>query len=88
MFLVTTTLQRWGNSQGVRLPKSLLAALNLQTGSNVQLELNAKKDAIIVRPATTTKVRGRHKIEDLVAAMPKNFKAAEFDFGTEGRETW
>jgi antitoxin MazE len=86
---MTTKLQAWGNSQGVRMPKTLLAALRLETGASVEVELSAKKDAIIVRPAKAPlRVRGRHRIEDLAAAMPKGYKTAEFDWGTSGREVW
>jgi len=84
-----TTLQAWGNSQGVRLPKALLSALHLAAGSSVEIELSPKKDAIIVKPATVpSRVRGRLQIEDLVAAIPKSYKAAEFDCGISGREVW
>ena len=86
---MTTTLQAWGNSQGVRLPKALLAALRLEAGADVEIELSLKKDAIIVKPVKVpSRVRGRHRIEDLVAAMPKGYKTAEFDWGTSGREVW
>ena len=87
--LMTTTLQAWGNSQGVRLPKVLLAALRLEAGASLEVGLSPKKDAIIVKPAKpTSRVRGRHRIEDLVAAMPKGYKTAGFDWGTSGREVW
>jgi antitoxin MazE len=86
---MTTTLQAWGNSQGVRLPKALLASLDLKSGSAVEIELSSKKDAIIMRPAKApSRVRGRHRIEDLVAAMPRGYKTAGFDWGTSGREVW
>jgi len=86
---MTTTLQAWGNSQGVRLPKALLSALGWENGAAVEVELTPKKDAIIVKPTRArSQVRGRHRIEDLVAAMPKGYKGAEFDWGTEGREVW
>jgi antitoxin MazE len=86
---MTTTLQAWGNSQGVRLPKALLAALRLEAGADVEIELSLKKDAIIVKPVKVpSRVRGRHRIEDLVAAMPKGYKTAEFDWGASGREVW
>jgi antitoxin MazE len=86
---MTTTLQAWGNSQGVRLPKSLLAALHLEAGATVEIDLSPKRDAIIVKPAKAlSRVRGRHRIEDLAAAMPKGYKTAEFDWGTRGREVW
>ncbi len=86
---MTTTLQSWGNSQGIRLPKALLKALDLDTGSSLELALTPKKDAIVVRPVKTrTSVRGRHRIEDLAAAMPKNYKTAEFGWDAAGREVW
>ncbi len=84
-----TTLQAWGNSQGVRLPKALLAELHLEPGANLEVKLSPKKDAIIVKRASPpSRVRGRHRIEDLAAAMPRNYKKAEFDWGTNGREVW
>ena len=86
---MTTTLQAWGNSQGVRLPKTLLSALRLETGASLEIGLSPKKDAIIVKPAKAPpRIRGRHRIEDLAAAMPKGYKAAAFDWGTSGREVW
>ncbi|MEI8310015.1 MAG: AbrB/MazE/SpoVT family DNA-binding domain-containing protein [Verrucomicrobiota bacterium] len=86
---MTTTLQAWGNSQGVRLPKTLLAALRLEAGADVEIKLSPKNDAIIVRPVKPRpRVRGRLRIEDLAAAMPKGYKATEFSWGTNGREVW
>jgi antitoxin MazE len=86
---MTTTLQAWGNSQGVRLPKALLASLDLKSGAAVEVELSSKKDAIILRPAKApSRVRGRHRIEDLVAAIPRGYKTGEFEWGTSGREVW
>jgi hypothetical protein len=34
------------------------------------------------------RVRGRHRIEDLVANMPEGYKAAEFAWGASEREVW
>lgn len=86
---MTTTLQAWGNSQGVRLPKALLSTLRLKAGASVEIELSPRKDAIIVKPAAAPSgVRGRHRIEDLAAQMPKSYKTAEFGWGKSGREVW
>ena len=85
---MTTTLQAWGNSQGLRLPKAIITALNLQSGSKLEIELTPKKDAIIIKAAAPAKIRGRHRIEDLAAAMPKNYSAAKFVWKTQGREVW
>lgn len=42
-FPMTTTLQAWGNSHGVRFPKALLTALGLETGAAVEVELTPKE---------------------------------------------
>jgi antitoxin MazE len=83
---MTTTLQSWGNSQGIRLPKPLLASLGLETGSQVRIDLTPKNDAILIRPAAKPKPKVR--LEDLAAAMPRNYKSAEFDWKPAGREVW
>ena len=86
---MTPTLQAWGNGQGLRLPKSLRASLNLETGDDVEIELTPKKDAIIMRPAKmSSRIQGRHRIEDLVAAIPRSYKTAGVEWGTNGREVW
>ena len=86
---MNTTLQAWGNSQGIRLPKVLLAALHLETGARVDIELSQKNDAIIVKPSKSPSlIRGRHRIEDLVAAMPTGYKADETEWGKSGHEVW
>jgi len=86
---MTTTLQAWGNSQGVRIPKALLNALQLKTGMRLQVELSPKKDSIIVKPSQeTVTIRGRHKIEDLVSKMPRSYKSQEFFSQPSGREVW
>lgn len=71
------------------MPKALLVALQMEAGASVEIELSPAKDSIIVKPvAAGTRVRGRHRIEDLVAAMPKDYKAAEFDWKKSGQEVW
>lgn len=60
----------------VPLPLMPLAALHLKAGASLEVALSPKKDAIIVKPAKPApRVRGRHRIEDLVAAIPKRYKA-------------
>lgn len=44
------TISRWGNSQGIRIPKSLLEALGLR--ENDQVELACQNDTITIRRAT------------------------------------
>lgn len=41
------TIQRWGNSQGIRIPKVLLEALNIR--ENDRVELVQTEDAITIK---------------------------------------
>ncbi len=44
------TIQRWGNSQGIRIPKALLEALNIRENDRVELE--QMKNTITIKKAT------------------------------------
>jgi antitoxin MazE len=78
-----TKIQRWGNSQGLRIPKEVLAEARIDVGDEV--EVRAVDGKLIVTPVRF--VRGRLALADLVAAMPKATEAAEVDWGaTEGDE--
>lgn len=67
----------------------MLNTLGIEDGAEVELNINAKKDALIVKAVKPVRlVRGRHRIEDLVAAMPKNYKPQEMEWSTQGQEVW
>ena len=87
--IMTTTLQKWGNSQGIRLPKPLIKALGLKESAEVKLSLEPERNAIVITAVKPPrKTRGRHRIEDLVAAMPRKYRAEEFGWGASGKEVW
>jgi antitoxin MazE len=78
-------IQRWGNSQGLRLAKSLLADAQLGVGDEV--DISVKDGIMIVTPAK--RIRGRHKLEDLVARIPEDYQTSEVDWGEPaGKEVW
>jgi antitoxin component of MazEF toxin-antitoxin module len=78
-----------GQQPGHPPAKPLLKALALDAGTALSLELSPEQDAIVLRPVRKkSPVRGRHRIEDLAAAMPKNYKSAEFGWDAAGREVW
>ena len=45
-----TTIQKWGNSQAVRIPKSILDLLVLKENDSV--DISTKDDAIIIKKAS------------------------------------
>ncbi|MFZ1982937.1 MAG: AbrB/MazE/SpoVT family DNA-binding domain-containing protein [Desulfatitalea sp.] len=78
-------IQKWGNSQGLRLAKNLLADAQLDVGDEV--DISVKDGIMILAPAK--RKRGRHKLKDLVARIPKNYQPSEVDWGAPvGKEEW
>jgi antitoxin MazE len=78
-----TKIQRWGNSQGLRVPKEVLAAANMAVGDAV--DVRAVDGTLIVTPLR--RVRGRLDLADLVAALPEGATSTEVPWGeAEGHE--
>ena len=78
-------IQKWGNSQGLRLAKNILAEAQIQVGDEVSLSV--KSGMIQITPSR--KIRGRHKLEDLVARIPEGYQNNEVDWGKPaGKEAW
>jgi antitoxin MazE len=80
-----TKVQRWGNSQGVRLSKELLSDVEINVGDAV--DVAARDGALVVTPVR--RVRGGHDLRELVRRIPKDYKPEELDWGYPvGREVW
>jgi len=78
-------IQKWGNSQGLRLTKNLLADAQLRVGDEV--DIRVKDGILIVTPAK--KIRGKYSLKDLVARIPENYQTGEVDWGEPvGKEVW
>ncbi len=78
-------IQKWGNSQGLRLAKNLLADAQLDIGDEV--DISVKDGIMLVTPAK--RIRGRHNLKDLVARIPENYQSGEIDWGEPvGKEVW
>lgn len=92
-----TTIQKWGNSQGVRLPKTILDSLLLE--ENDQVEVSAKDDSIIIKKADR-KRRAKRSLEerleefyqkpiDEILADENLYTPTEYDWGPPvGKEVW
>jgi antitoxin MazE len=82
---MVTRVQKWGNSQGLRLSKALLSDARIEVGDVVDVAV--QKGSIVVTPVR--RVRGALDLEQLVAAIPKGYKHGEAEWGPPvGREVW
>jgi antitoxin MazE len=79
---VFTTIQKWGNSQAVRLPKAILEKAGLNENDNV--ELMVKEGNIIVSPCN------KHlTLKERFADYQGNYEPNEWDTGRPvGKEIW
>lgn len=80
-----TKVQKWGNSQGLRLSKELLSNVEIDVGDAVDVAV--RDGVLVVTPAR--RVRGRLDLEELVRRIPKGYKPKDIDWGPPvGREVW
>jgi antitoxin MazE len=76
-------VQRWGNSQGLRLPKHVLESADIAIGDNV--EVIPQEGQILIKKVSKRKF----DLAEMVSRMPRNYKAREEDFGGPvGKEEW
>ena len=82
---MTTTIVKWGNSQGVRLPKYLLDSVKLTDNDTV--EVVAENDNIIIKKIT---VKRPHKtLKERLEGFEGEYIFEEWDTGAPvGREVW
>lgn len=80
-----TRIQKWGNSQGLRLTKQMLEDAHISVGDDV--DVTARDGLIVVAPVR--RVRGRQNLKELVAKIPKGYETEELNWGRPaGREEW
>jgi antitoxin MazE len=75
-----TTVQKWGNSLGVRIPKAIAMKVGLEEGS--EIDFDVQEDKIIIKCK-------RQKLKDLLSEITTDNIHKEVSTGdTEGRELW
>jgi len=80
-----TKIQKWGNSQGLRVPKAILEEAHMSVGDSVDIKV---KDGVL----HITRIRNlskKYRLEDLVAQIPEEHRPEEVPWGKpQGEETW
>lgn len=78
-------LQKWGNSQGIRIPKAILDTV--QWTNDETIEIITSENTIVLK-----KIEPPHKrknIRELFADYDDDYKPSEIDWGKkEGAEIW
>lgn len=80
---MTTTIQKWGNSQGVRIPKTLLDTVNWSEDEQITIVVDNGK-------LVMEKAKGRRKnIKELFEDYEGEYEPIKVDWGKpEGEEIW
>jgi antitoxin MazE len=82
---MVTKVQRWGNSQGLRLAKQVLRDAQISVGDDV--DVTARDGVIVIAPAR--RPRGKQSLQELVSRIPKDYRTSEVDWGgAVGKEVW
>jgi antitoxin MazE len=80
---VQTKIQRWGNSLGLRIPRSFAEEAGVEAGS--QVDLSVRDGDLIVRATRRRKYRLSELLEKVTA---KNLHGEVDTGGSMGREVW
>lgn len=79
---MTANIQKWGNSQGIRIPKILLQIL--KWSENEEVTVNTENDRIIIE-----KAKDKTTLSKLFADYNEDYKPEEINWGEPvGRELW
>ena len=81
---MTTTIQKWGNSQGVRIPKIILDSVNWS--ENEQIVIIVDNGKLVIEKAKENK---RKNIKELFKDYKGNYESVKVDWGEpKGEEIW
>ena len=76
-------VQKWGNSQGLRLARHVLESARIAIGDEVEVIVG--EDQIVIKKVAKPKF----VLAEMVARMPQDYKPREESFGQPvGKEEW
>lgn len=82
--MIHSSVKRWGNSPAVRIPATLMQALNLNIDDEIKIDLSEGK--LIIEPVKKEPV---FTLEELVEGISPDNLHELVDWGDpKGKETW
>jgi len=81
---MTAKISKWGNSQGLRVPKDIMENLHLSIGDTVNISVENNK--VIIEPIKNN--RPKYDLNKLVEKIPFDYKTNEEFDNTLGNEEW
>ncbi len=82
---MVTKVQRWGNSQGLRIARQVLEDARIAVGDDV--DVVARDGMIVIAPVR--RIRGKQSLRELVSRIPEDYGPEETDWGKPvGKEVW
>ncbi len=78
---MSVKIQKWGNSLGVRIPKTVIDKVNLSENSVVEIE--SKNGTIVIFPA-----KKEYSLDVLLEQITKSNLHTDEEFKPEGNEVW
>ncbi len=81
---MTTNIQKWGNSQGIRLPKYLLDSIKWH--EDEEIEITAENGKLVIEKTVR---KDRKNIKELFANFDGEYTPQDVDWGEPvGDEIW
>lgn len=78
---MTSTIQKWGNSLGVRIPKAIARSANFDPGTQVEIAID--NGVVTIKPVDVP------SLADLLKQIKRGDKPPVFDWGKPvGKEVW
>lgn len=80
---MVSKVQKWGNSQGLRLPKHILESAEIAVGDSV--EVTSNQGQIVIKKLAKQKF----DLAEMISRMPRDYKVQEeFQGKPVGKEAW
>jgi antitoxin MazE len=82
--ITTQSLQKWGNSTGIRIPKKVIEKARLKTGEELSVSVQGK--SIVLTPVKKTK---SFTLKDMLKGVTPEDVGGEYDWSAPvGKEIW